>query len=374
MSDLVCISHLRWDFVWQRPQHLLSRLSKFYRVLFVEEPTVDPEATHPYLNIKTQTDRLTVLEMVYPGTVPRWVGHGDKETQSAYTLLLRDYLKKNKYDTSILWLYTPMAHDFVPHIPHKLFVYDVMDQLSAFKGAPPEIMDYERKLLPKADIVFTGGVSLYRDKAPLNPNTHCFPSGVDIDHYSKAASQMPTPDGLKGMSSPIIGYFGVIDERMDMPLLEQVANAHPEWNIVLVGPIAKIRHEDLSQQPNIHFLGKQSYENLPQFLSHFDVALVPFALNESTEYVSPTKTLEYMAAHKPIVSTPIRDVIDLYGEVVKVGHTPEEFIKHIETSLTENGKHRRAAEKRLLTQNLWESIAAEMYGLMQKQLTSAKAG
>jgi len=377
MKDLICVSHLRWDFVWQRPQQILSRLAQHYRVTFVEEPISSEEAHTPKLDIYTWKNGDTtvdVVRLIQPVDHNRWIGHGDPACADIYNHLLQAYLQKQKIHDPILWLYTPMAYDFVDVVQPDLLVYDVMDQLSAFQGAPTALKERERVLLQKADVVFTGGVSLYRSKYPFNPNTHLLPSGVDVDHYAQAADvqTFDCPGDIAALPRPILGYFGVIDERLDLALLEHLAWAHPEWTIVMIGPVVKITPSALPQARNLHYPGMKTYAELPAYLAHFDVALIPFAMNEATRYVSPTKTLEYMAAHKPIVSTPIRDVIELYGDVVSIGHTPEEFTAHIEAILQgkEDRAARRAQEDQLLAQHTWDVIAERMSRLMARRPTS----
>ena len=364
MSNLVCVSHLRWDFVWQRPQHLLSRLVSQYRVLFVEEPLATTEDLAPHLEIFPGKDapNVTVVRLVQPVWENRWIGHGDPLTRDTYADLLVEYLKTAGYDDPILWLYTPMASDFVPSIKPRLLIVDVMEQLSAFKGAPPALIVREESLLCKADIVFTGGASLYKAKLPFNPATYLFPSGVDVEHFAEAATRenFPAPAELAALSGPIIGYFGEIDERIDLELLAYVAKNRPAWNIVLIGPVVKISLDNLPQAPNLHYLDLKPYDQLPAYLAYFDVALIPFATNETTRFLSPTKTLEYMAAHKPIVSTPIKDVIDLYGNVVRVATYPDDFIRHVEAALSEDVAWRLPAENKLLAENTWDNIALRM--------------
>ncbi|NJR12806.1 glycosyltransferase family 1 protein [bacterium] len=308
MTNLVCISHLRWDFVWQRPQHLLTRFAQDYTVYFVEEPIATPETATAYLEVFTAQNapQITIIRLRQLTAHAHWMGHGLPHVQPTYDVLLRAFFAEHNITSPILWLYTPMAAAFVEALPHSLLIFDAMDQLSAFLGAPPELIAQEQRLLPQADLVFTGGVSLYEAKKPLNPNTHCFPSGVDVAHYAQAETQtlFPRPAELDALNGPIMGFFGVIDERIDLALLEAIAQARPQWHIVMIGPVVKIDTANLPQQPNLHYLGGRDYKDLPRYLAYFDVALLPFAVNESTRYISPTKTLEYMAAHKAIVSTP----------------------------------------------------------------------
>lgn len=377
MSDLICISHLRWDFVWQRPQHLLSRLAQQHRVLFVEEPITSLEVTAPRLEIFpgrgcSKKRQINIVRLLQPAEEHCWIGHNDSRTQRTYERLLRDYLDAEGWSDSILWLYVSMAMPFARVIKPKLLIYDVMDELSAFKGAPSELKKYDQILLRQADIVFTGGASLYRSKSAYNPNAHLFPSGVEIEHFAQAAHvNGHCPNDLLHVPHPILGYFGVIDERMDLPLLAHLAEAHPEWSLVMIGPVVKIDPAELPQAPNLYYLGMKDYQQLPGYLAHFDVALVPFAMNEATRYLSPTKTLEYLAAHKPVVSTPLHDIVELYGDYVRIGQTPAEFVTQVEDTLAETANQRairRAKEEQLLAQHTWDNIAQEMGRIIRTQL------
>ncbi len=372
MQDIVCVSHLRWDFVWQRPQQLLSRLAQYYRVFFIEEPTGQPDLQQPTLKPTTwhgdANQSVTVIQLQLPMQEPRWISHGDSFISDIYNSLLMRYLEKQGVNEPLLWLYTPMGFPFIEAIQPQVLVYDVMDQLSAFKGAPADLRIRDGAVLKQADVVFTGGISLYRDKARFNPNTYVFPSGVDEAHFA-SGNNTNIPPELAALNGPILGYFGVIDERMDLELLCHIAEQHPEWQIVMIGPVVKISEDELPHKPNIHYLGMKPYAELPHYLANFDVALVPFALNEATRFVSPTKVLEYMAAHKPIVSTPIHDVIELYGSVVYIGHTHAEFVKQVEQVLNQTTSDARIAnEKQLLARNAWNAIADEMAEIMEQTL------
>ncbi|MCC6454117.1 MAG: glycosyltransferase [Caldilineaceae bacterium] len=371
MQDLVCVSHLRWDFVWQRPQHLLSRLAQTRRVFFVEEPISvgphEPLRLDHYCWQGSRGETVEVFRLMQPTEGPRWIGHGDALTDERYRTLLADALAERGVQAPLLWLYTPMAHGFIDTLAPAAVIYDVMDQLAAFKDAPLELSQREHNTLCQANIVFTGGVSLYREKSPHNPNTYLFPSGVETGHFAQREG-LALPDDLRALPRPILGYFGVIDERMDLELLAKMAQQHPEWSIVMIGPVIKISHEELPQAPNLHFIGMRAYAELPAYLAHFDVALIPFAMNDSTRYLSPTKTLEYMAAHKPIVSTPVPDVIELYGTVVRIGATHAQFIAQVGEALRANDAGQRLPlERELLAQNSWDAIAQRMADLLERQ-------
>ena len=364
MTDLICISHLRWDFVWQRPQHLLSRLGDHYRIFFVEEPiTIDANRSFE-LEVRQEPNNVTVIRLLVPSEHPRWIGHGDPKTAQQYEVLLKAYLADVKSHKRLFWLYTPMGNHFTKALSHYGMIYDVMDELSAFKGAPPDLRFLDQTVADKADMLFTGGLSLYEKRHLVHPKkTFLFPSGVDIAHFARARHRenIICPDDMPDPANGLVmGYYGVIDERMDLTLISDVAARHPEWQFVMIGPVLKIGHHELPQAPNLHYLGKKSYEELPAYLAYFDVALIPFALNEATKFLSPTKTLEYMAAHKPIVSTPIRDVAALYGQAVHIADTADAFVAAIQTALDEPIRLRGDIRRKLLEEHTWESITTHM--------------
>jgi len=326
--DLVCFSHLRWDFVFQRPQHLLRRAARDRRVFFVEEPIFD-----------NGTMRLDITER--EGGVQVVVPHLPKGlcSQVAHDAVLRDLVlhlidKKNLVDY-IAWYYTPMALSFTSDLNPSAVIYDCMDELSAFKGAPQSLQTFEQDLFRKADLVFTGGRSLYGAKQSQHHAVHCFPSSIDREHFMTARSTQAEPDDQREIPHPRLGFFGVIDERLDVQLLDDVAKRRPDWNFVLLGPVVKIDPDTLPKHDNIHYLGGKSYEDLPQYIAGWDVALLLFANNEATKFISPTKTPEYLAAGKPVVSTPITDVVRPYGEMklVEIASGPDEFIAAIERAL-----------------------------------------
>ncbi|HEV7912480.1 MAG TPA: glycosyltransferase, partial [Albitalea sp.] len=315
---LIVFSHLRWDFVWQRPQHVLSRLARHHPVLFVEEP-VRSEGP-PRLERIAASPQLEVLR---PHTANAGPGFADDQ-MAAIREMLATHLQQQGITEYAVWFYTPMALPLLEGLCPQAVVYDCMDELSAFKNAPAPLRERETQLLQRADVVFTGGPSLYDAKRSRHPNVLCLPSAVDAEHYSPARASVDAPAMQRaqalqsGIAHPRLGFFGVIDERLDIGLIDDLASAHPDWQMVMVGPVVKISPDQLPRRPNIHWLGQQPYGLLPQLVAGWDVCLLPFALNESTRFISPTKTLEYMAAQKPVVSTPVRDVCVLYGDHVRI--------------------------------------------------------
>ncbi|MCJ8164189.1 glycosyltransferase family 1 protein [Pontibacter sp. E15-1] len=332
MPDLICLSHLRWDFVFQRPQHLLTRFAQHGRVFFLEEPVFDP-IDSPYLELSPREDGLTVAVPHLPH------GLAAEQVETIQRTLLDEMLQSQSITRYMSWYYTPMALSFSAHLAPLLTVYDCMDELSAFKFAPPRLQQLEQELFERADLVFTGGQSLYEAKREKHPSVHAFPSSIDKAHFAQALKPQQQPHDQASIPSPRLGFFGVIDERLDIVLLQALAEARPDWQLVLVGPVVKIDPALLPQLPNIHYLGGKSYNELPAYLSGWDVALLPFAINESTAFISPTKTPEYLAAGKPVVSTPIRDVVRPYGDegLVHIAATASEFVDAVEKALTQIG-------------------------------------
>ena len=376
-SALVCFSHLRWNFVWQRPQHLLSRFARHLPVYVVEEPEFAEDDAPASVRMERHGD-VTVITPVLPfDPEPRW-GFNDTTTPQIRALLAPVFtelgLLGDEAGTLVAWYYTPMAWGVAPAaFQPTLVVFDAMDELANFRGAPRRLREQEAALMAEADLVFTGGPSLYEARKGRHHNAHCFPSGVEAAHFAQAANGVTRPADLAKVDRPIIGFYGVIDERVDLDLLGAVAAARPDWTLAMIGPVLKIAKEDLPTHPNILYFGKQEYRDLPGFLACFDVAILPFARNEATQFISPTKTLEYMAGEKTIVSTPIKDVVDLYGEVVSFAETPETFVAAIDRALAETtiDRIRRLARARaLLAIHDWDTIAARMATLMGEALSS----
>lgn len=375
--DVLCLSHLRWSFVWQRPQQLLSRMGRHRRVFFVEEPLFRPAAKAAARVALLEEERQDGVVVCRP--VCRDPGPGGGQALDAmYGRLLRDLVGRHGIRDFVLWVYAPMLLPAAAQLSPSLLVYDCMDELSLFRGAPRELVERERQLIALADLVFTGGISLYRAKRKLHSNTHCFPSGVDTRHYARATNPDTTvPADLAAVPAPRIGFFGVIDERADLELLREAAAARPDWSYALIGPVAKIDPAELPQAPNLHYLGPQPYAKLPGYLKGFDVAIMPFARNDATRFISPTKTLEYMAAHKPIVSTSVRDVAEFYRELVWLADTPEAFVQAIEAALAETpaARARRIErEAEVLTHSSWDSIVGRMEVLLARQAHRLPAG
>lgn len=368
--DVVCLSHLRWDFVYQRPQHLMTRFARANRVFFIEEPVFVNDHV-AQLDLARRGENIFVITPRLPK------GLSDREINLAQQSLLDELFAGRAVDDYILWYYTPMALAFTHHLKPSAVIYDCMDELSAFRGAPLAMREREAQLFDRADVIFTGGQSLYEAKRDQHPNIHPIPSSIDSAHFSQARGFQIDPADQLVIPHPRLGFFGVIDERMDIELLDRVARARPDWQLVIIGPVVKIEPSDLPRRPNIHYLGGKSYKDLPSYIAGWDVALMPFARNEATRFISPTKTPEYLAAGKPVVSTSIRDVVRPYGEMnlVRIADTPAEFIAAIEDSL-KNRSDLSAWIKRVdsfLSETSWDQSWLRMCRLIDAVIRARRA-
>ena len=364
-AELVVLSHLRWTFVWQRPQHIVSRLATAgetgRRTWFVEEPLPVPGLDAPRLRTEDHGPvRRVWLEVPGPDG---HVCYSDPRA-AGYEAMVVDLLGPSADRAA--WLYTPMALPMAQALTPSVLVYDVMDDLASFKGAPSELVLRQRQALKVADVVFTGGRSLQRGIVQRRPEgTHCFPSGVDPDHYASAIG-LRTPEGTQ-----VAGYVGVIDERLDLQLVADLAAALPEWEIRMVGPVLKIDADSLPRADNITYPGSARYDDLPDVMAGFDVALMPFAMNEATRSISPTKTLEYLAAGLPVVSTRVPDVVADFGELVDLQDDGAGFAAACRMVARHCPKSRATRAEPLLHWNHWDTIAQRMEQLVVRQLDVA---
>ena len=370
---IIVHSHLTWDWVWQRPQQFLSRFSARHPILFVEGPVPTPGLP----NVKGMVEVREVEEfpniIVLRSHVPaeRW-GDGawvDKERRRLVQEVLAGPLGLGFIDP-VQWFYDPMAVTaFAGHMGERAIVFDCMDQLSQFRGAPKELLRRERELLAIADVVFAGGPKIGKDKIRHNANTHTFGCGVDVAHFGKArAAETEIPAELAGLPGPVFGFFGCVDERIDYDLLAKLADANPTGSVVIIGPPIKVDSATFPQRPNLHWLGGRDYQQLPAYVKGFDVCMMPFALNEATEFINPTKALEYMATARPVVSTAVEDVVLQFSDVCGIARSHEEFIALCQRAAVHPERATIERGLALAGRNSWESIVARMEDLIEEAL------
>ena len=372
-APIIVQSHLRWDFVWQRPQQLLSRMAVSNPVLFVEEPIFLDDLAAPRLDLSTPMKNLTRAIPHLPASLR---GDYDAAVTAVRALVQKAVGKggplERQFVSPIQWFYTPMpAPAMLGAFGERAVVYDCMDELAQFRFAPPDLLDRERLLMENANVVFTGGFKLFQSKSRYHSNVHFFGCGVDSAHFAKARlSDTEVPADVADIKQPIMGYYGVIDERLDYELLAQLAAAHKDWALVMVGPVVKVDPRDLPKADNIHWLGQKSYAELPAYVKTFDVCLMPFALNEATEYINPTKTLEYMATGKPIVSTPVADVVRNFTPIVTVAESAEQYVEALRDALQNPRPELRARGIERTKAASWEGITNEMTHLMEEAIAT----
>jgi glycosyltransferase involved in cell wall biosynthesis len=348
-STLLCLSHLRWNFVYQRPQHVLSRAARDYDVYFFEEPVFEDDC-EPRLDVSIPKDNVTVAVPVLRR------GLRDSAVTRLQRGLLDELLAKVKPGELITWYYTPYSLTFSRHLTPNLCVYDNMDELSAFRGASPRLISLERELFRRAHLVFTGGQTLYEAKCDRHHNVQSVPSSIDAHHFVCARSGVNDPPDHAGIPRPRLGYFGVIDERVDMQLIAEIADLRADWHFVMIGPIVKIDATSLPQRPNVHWLGRKAYDELPAYLGSWDIGIMPFAINEATRFISPTKTPEFLAAGLPVVSTPVRDVVRPYGDLglVEIAINAATFIERAEALFRRPRESWLTEVDHFLANNSWD--------------------
>lgn len=361
---VVCLSHLRWSFVFQRPQHLLSRCARERPVYFFEEPI--------FIEGPSRLDVSLSAEGVYVA-VPH-LSEGTEDVEAAQAELLRSLLDSEQVENFVLWFYTPMALPITDGLSPLAVVYDCMDQLAAFKDPPPCLVPREDQLFQLADVVFTGGQALFEEKQQRHGNIHAFPSSVDVSHFGRARQAQLDPHDQSHIPGPRLGFFGVIDERMDLELLRGIATTRPDWQLVILGPVVKIDEEDLPRASNIHYLGSKSYKELPSYIAGWDVALLPFALNESTKFISPTKTPEYLAAGRPVVSTAIRDVVRPYQALglARIAGSVEEFVAACGAAMAEASTDRLQRADEFLSRQSWDQTWQRMRAHIDEAVESRR--
>ena len=375
-APIIVHSHLRWDFVWQRPQQLLSRFAQRSHVLFVEEPIYLDDVGEARLELSRPMERVHRAVPMLPAELR---GEYDASIAVIRELLRRqlaaDGALGGLFARPIQWFYTPMpAPAMIGAFDERAVVYDCMDELSKFRFAPVALVDRERYLMAQADVVFAGGFKLSQSKAKYHQNVHFFGCGVDVAHFATARSaDVAVPREIASLKRPVIGYYGVIDERIDYELLRTLASTLTDAELVMVGPIVKVDPAELPRAENIHWLGQRQYAELPAHVKGFDVCLMPFALNEATEYINPTKTLEYMAAGKPIVSTAVSDVVHNFTPVVAVADSYEEFAAAVRDAIERPNAELIARGLEQARANAWESIVARMERIIRDAMRTRES-
>ena len=363
---LICLSYLRWDFAWQRPHHLMSRAAACCDVIFVEEPIIVDSAAVPHFTVRDTPSGVRVACLRAPsGLPPAGIARLMRENMAQLAPPDRPLL---------LWFCTAMGLPFASSLRSDFAVYDCMDDLQSFRGAPPELAALEDALLQRVQLVIAGGRSLFRSRQGRHPNMHLFPSSIDTAHFAPARQPGPVAAAVGSLPRPRIGFFGVIDERLDVDLIAAIAARRPDWQLVMIGPTAKIDPAGLPRPPNIHWLGPVDYADLPLHLRGWDAGFMPFALNDATRHISPTKTPEFLAAGVPVVSTSVPDVVHDWGHVIGIADDPDAFVAALEAALRHGRRDRLESVDRALARSSWDRTWRQIADLIPALSTTKGSG
>lgn len=369
-ESVLCLSHLRWNFIYQRPQHLLGRCARHHRVVFFEQPKYD--ATEPELELDPMLSGVTVaIPHLAPGTPPDIVEYAQRK--------MIDRILSRELDNArpVLWYYAPMSLAFTHHVKARAVVYDCVDEPSAYDDTPTTLLDREQLLLAHADVVFTSGYGLYEHKRATTQHRNLYPflSSVDVVHFIQARHYLPEPADQAVIPHPRVGYYGVIDDRIDLALLAQLADLRPDLQLVMLGPVVKLEASRLPQRPNLHWLGGKSYEQLPAYLCGWDVGMLPFVVDDTTRFLSPSRTPEYLAAGKPVVSTAVIDVVKPYGDegLAWIADGPRELSQAIDEALASDTRTRTSHADAFLAELSWDRTWREMWTHVERAIANRAA-
>ena len=358
---LIVLSHIRWSFVCQRPQHLLTRLASWFDVYVVEEPVfVDGE---PALMSATHQNGVEVLT---PRTREFASGFHDSQL-NALRPLLAEFMASRGLGEPLVWLTTPMALPLVADLEPLAVVYDCLDDVAAPGNAEPVRAAREKALMQLADIVLNGGPSAHALRHGTHPRLHCLAGAVDAAHFAPEhldgddVESSVAAELHRGLPRPRLGFFGVVDQRLDLALVAGLAERRPDWQFVMAGPVVGLDPATLPRRPNLRWAGLQRYEALPHLMSHWDVCLLPFVVDETTRLLNPTQTLEYLAGGKPGVGTPVPDLVSLHGAAVRIAADVDGVVAAVQALLDEPAParaERRARAQAQVDAGSWDVTAA----------------
>jgi glycosyltransferase involved in cell wall biosynthesis len=368
--DLLCFSH-DWTGDPLSKTHLMKLLARDNRVLWINSigyraPTATAaDLGRAWRKLKAAAAPLTQpipnLYVLNPLAVPAWGSPLVRKFNRQFLRWqVRRAMRKLRFHRPINWVFNPAAGVLAGSLGEERIIYYCVDEYTAFAGVPSEsLIEMERGLLHRADLVVVSAERLQKSKGPHNPRTVLVRHGVDYDHFRKALEPATeVPDEIRQLPRPVIGYFGLMSpDWVDVNVLEATARHFAGGSVVLIGKVA-MDLGPLARLPNVHVLGRKPYETLPAYCKGFDVAVIPFPVSEVTLNANPLKAREYLAAGLPVVSTPIPEVEVL--SVCGVGRTPAEFVGRIEEVLADPGPS--VARSELMRTEGWAARLDEVRG------------
>jgi glycosyltransferase involved in cell wall biosynthesis len=367
--DIVCFAN-DWSGDPLSKKHVMRRLAHRNRVLWINSlGNRSPRAT--VRDLKRIFDKLQRfagglyqvepnIHVLSPIAVPSYRSPMMRRLNELVVgTAVRAAMKRLDYRKPLIYTFVPASAWVVDRLDGERVIYHCVDEFSQFAGAGPEIAELERELIERSDLVITCSEPLREAKSRINPNTVLVRHGVEHAHFAKALDDDTViPDDVRDLPRPIIGFYGLVAEWVDLEAMERVAGAFPEGSLVIVGEINNARIDSLERLPNVHFLGRKPYSQLPGYCKAFDVALLPFVKNDLTENANPLKLREYLAAGLPVVATNIPEARALAKSGVLLAHTPADFPPLVGRALQTRGPDRARSEA--MARESWDDKVAEI--------------
>jgi len=388
--DVICISSIDWDFIWQGHQQIMATLAaNGDRVLFIENTGVRTPSVGDISRIRARVknwwrgtkgfrlerERLYVYSpLVLPLPYSRI---GRAINLRLMRRALERWMKATDFHRAVVWTFlpTPLIRDLIRSLDADLVIYYCIDDLASSSVQARKISRSEVDVFREADLVFVTSEKLQERASRYNERVHLFPFGVNFPAFERVrTSTDPAPDDLRALPRPVIGYLGGLHQWVDQELMASVARAMPDASFAFVGP-AQGDVSTLSGCANVHLLGQKSHEDVPKYLKHFDVALVPYRLTEYTANVYPTKLNEYMAMGTPVVTTDLPEVRRInaeYGDVVSIADGPEAFASAIRHALADLSDAKRQRRIHVARSNGWDPRIVEMSRLIEEGLAAGR--
>jgi glycosyltransferase involved in cell wall biosynthesis len=294
--------------------------------------------------------------------------------QALIVATLRWLMWRERIRRPIAWFMVPHLSSVVGRLGERLSVYYCIDDYSALPDVNEEaVRAMDEELTRKADLVFVASDTLLDQKSALNPNTHVSPHGVDYDHFACAQDdRLPVPADAAGMARPVVGFFGLIERWIDLDLVDFLAERRPTWTFLMIGRVA-VPDEELPRRPNIHFLGKRPYAELPAYGRAFDAAIIPYRLTRQVLHANPIKLREYLAMGKPIVSVSTPE-IDKYADVVRIADSREEFLAGLDELLARAPTEAEVRERMgRVAPESWDARLRGVLGIVDEHLSGRGA-
>lgn len=391
-ENIICISSIDWDFIWQNHQEIMSRfVDNGNRVLFIENTGVRmpklrdlPRLKRRFINwrkglsgIRKERDGLYIYSPLLLPFPYLWIAR--RLNKMLLNSILRRWVKSMNFSDSIMWIYLPTGTtlDLLENLDNKLVIYYCVDNFSASSPTAKKIKRTEEKVIRKSDLIFTTSRGLYKRCIQYNNNVHLFTGGVNMNNYRKQeVGNDRLPEDISNLPQPIVGYVGGIHKWLDLELIEFLSEKYPQYSFVFIGPV-QTDITKLSQKKNIHFLGSKGYSELPKYIKAFDVGIIPYLITDYTRDVFPTKVNEYFALGKPVVSAALPEIKFINStrtdqELILIGEDKNDFGQCISRAIQTDNQELRKSRIALGQENNWDNKIEQMSGLIDQAIIKKK--